>query len=128
MTPGLDQQYGDATIDSLPNLQMASHLYGVAKAQENEKIEEQLETVYDKLQDYRRAKMPGSREDKIEVGTELWAEASKYWDMTGQYDSKALSAITPIFAVYSEGIGVGMQDADDMEELKELLDGGIEGF
>ncbi len=128
MNPSLEPDYQEDQLDELSDLEVASHFYGINKALYNEQVEQQLEIVYDKLQEYKRAKIPGSRENKTEKGTELWAEAAKYWDMKGKYDSEAIAATTPVFAIHSEGIGVGMEDADDIEELQELLDDGIEGF
>ncbi len=128
MPPSLEPDYQEEQLDELSDLQMASHLYGITKAKHEEQVEEQLENVYEKVQEYRKAKMPGTRESKMEKGTEIWAEAAKYWDMTDKYDSEALAAATPIFVVHSEGIGVGMQESDDLEDLRERLDGGIEGF
>ena len=129
MEPVFDTDYSEEyTVEDLSDLETISHMYGLVKAEHDSRVEEQLEQVYDQLQEYRSAKTPGSRQNAFEEGMDLWVEMAEYWDLTGKYDREGIAAITPIFATQSLGIGIGAEESEDIEDLRERLDGGIDGF
>ena len=119
-----DEELG---VDDLTYLQTASHFYGLSEIDQREREQRQLKRVHEQLQNYQKAKMPGSRLDRIEEGADLWAEICCYWVETGMYDSEGLAAVTPVLAVYSD-LGVNVEDTETLEDLEEVLNGGIDYF
>lgn len=120
-----------ATEDYMDNefsdLAVYSHMYGLAKIEQKNIEERQLEEVYDKLQEYKKRNVPGSRKDDFSIGVDLWTEMCNYWDLTGQYDGRALAAMTPILATQMS-LSMDIKHASSLEDVREVLDEGIEGF
>ncbi|WEL23661.1 hypothetical protein [Candidatus Nanohalovita haloferacivicina] len=115
------------SIDELSDLETASHFYALAEIDQQRREEEQLERVQEQLKRYRQAGSPGTRLDRVEEGSKLWAEACIYWDETGMYDIEGLAAVTPVLAVHAD-LGVNVEDAYGLDEIKEVLDEGMEYF
>lgn len=120
-------QYSETGIDDLSDLETLSHMYGLAEAYQQEREQKQLEQVHEQLKEYRKAKASGTRLDPVEEGTALWADICVYWDETGMYDMEGLTAVTPILATYAD-LGVNVEDTDNLDDLKEVLDEGMDYF
>ncbi|QKQ98083.1 hypothetical protein GKQ38_00905 [Candidatus Nanohaloarchaea archaeon] len=115
-------------VEDLSELETVSHMYGLVQSYQNDREQKQLEKVYDQVKNYKIAKAPGTRSDPVEEGLDLWGEIGAYWDMTGKYDGKALAAATPILATEADDLGVNVEDAESLEELRDILDEGIDYF
>lgn len=123
----LESREDELEIDDLTDLQTASHFYGLSQINQREREQQQLERVQEQLQAYQKAEMPGSRLGRVEEGVDLWAEICRYWVETGMYDGEGLAATTPVLAVYSD-LGVNVEDTESLEDLKEVLNEGIDYF
>ncbi|MEF8880392.1 MAG: hypothetical protein V5A72_01005 [Candidatus Nanohaloarchaea archaeon] len=117
----------DQSLEVLDDLQTFSHFYGLIEIYQQEREHQQLENVQKQLRKYREAEMPGSRRERMEEGADLWAEICSYWSETGMYDMEGLAAVTPVLAVYSD-LGVNVEDTETLEDLKEVLDEGMDYF
>ena len=123
----LESREEELRLDDLTDLQVASHFYSLSEIYQREREQQQLERVQEQLQAYREAEMPGSRLDCVEEGVELWTEICRYWVEAGMYDGEGLAAVTPVLAVYSD-LGVNVEDTETLEDLKEVLDEGMDYF
>lgn len=117
----------DTALENLSDLETVSHMYGLSQAYQKQRERDQLERVQEQLTEYRKAKAGGTRRDPVEEGTELWAEICTYWDETGMYDAEGLAAVTPILATHAD-LGVNVEDADSLDDLKSILDEGMDYF
>lgn len=117
----------DTEIENLSDLEMASHLYGLSQAYQQQREREALENVQEQLTEYRKSKASGTRLDPVEEGTELWADICIYWDEAGMYDIEGLAAVTPILATHAD-LGVDVENTSSLEELEEVLEEGMDYF
>lgn len=124
-TQGYDDT--DNALENLSDLEMASHLYGLSQAYQQQREQEALEKVQEQLTEYRKAKASGTRLDPVEEGTELWADICIYWDETGMYDMEGLAAVTPILATQAD-LGVNVEDTHSLDELEDVLEEGMDYF
>lgn len=114
-------------VSELSDLEALSHFYGLVESYHQEQVQEQLEKTFEQVQRYKKSKRPGSRLDLLEEGADLWADICQYWDATGKYEIRDLSALTPIMAVQKD-LGVDIEGVSCLEELESELDEGIDYF